>query len=736
MGGDGAGRTAMSDLRPAGLTSLALAGGLVVAATFASWSSEAIGYGWPAMLPPLLFSVGLVAVRLRGPRHDDTEDATLLVDSALMAGAMLLLAVPGAGDPMAFFQRWWPSQPGLWAALRCDSVRWLVLTGAAAIAWPRLPTPARRFTLVAGAVIASMSAVIALLKATGVSALYRDDHPSFLFRMWMFARSAPIPAAWVPFWEAGHVDTSAAVTGGWLLGVPLWFTGGRLLPHTIYTPLVATAVIVVPPAAAAIGARLAGLRTMGCAAAALLALGVSRSWFVWTLRFGTVPAGISAAMFPLAAGVAARVLSHPKPSARHAAAWAIALVDLFHWPLATIMSLPLALGLLVSPSFWTPRRFAVVLLGTAAAALILSPVVFAILPHAGVGEFVGSPLADRLNWAALARGVRRLPDLVTQAHPLLISFGLAGAPLWPDRASRRMLWTTLAGLTLLSLWGDLASKELQLTRAHIPLLLVSTLPAAHLIERLLASSERRLALTGAAALGLLTMGAHDAVRQYGNRTNAPYVAMSEEPYALAEWIKTNVPPGARVMFAGQTVHAYGGGHVAYLPVLSERSMLACDFYHFSPSRREYEYPPRRFRENDEAVFEFLDLFNVAAVITYHDHWLKFLRKHPDRFEEAARFGREGRRVAFLLRRPPPGLFLKNSGRVEERINGLDVTLDDPHTTAVVRYQWAEGLSATPPARVLSMEGPRGLRWLGIEPNGLREVRIRWSPWSGARDERR
>lgn len=736
MGGDGAGRTAMSDLRPAGLTSLALAGGLVVAATFASCRSEAITYGWPAMLPPILISVGLVAVCFRGPRRDEAEHANLLLSSGLMAGAMLVLAVPGAGDPMAYFQRWWPSQPGLRAALRCDSLRWLVLTGAAAIVWPRLPTPARRFTLVAGAVIASMSAVIALFKATGGSALYRDDHPSFLFRMWMFARSAPVPAAWVPFWEAGHVDTSAAVTGGWFLGVPLWLTGGRLLPHTIYTPLVATAVIVVPPAAAAIGARLTGLGTTACAAAALLALSVSRSWFVWTLRFGTVPAGISAAMVPLAAGVAAGVLSHPKPSPRHAAAWAAALIGLFHWPLATIMSLPLALGLLISPSFRMPRRLIVFATGTAAAALILSPVVFAIFAHAGVGEFVGPPQPDRLNWAAIARGVRRLPDLVMQSHPLLIALGLAGAPLWPDRMSRRMLWTTLAGLLLLSLWGDLASKELQLTRAQIPLLLLATLPAAHLLERMLTSPERRISLAGAAALGLLALGAHDAVRQYANRTNTPYAIMGEEPRALTEWIRTNVPRGARVMFAGQTVHAYGGGHVAYLPVLSGRSMLACDFYHFSPARREYEYPPRRFRGNDEAVFEFLDLYNIAAVITYHDHWLKFLRKHPDRFEEAARFGRDGRRVAFLVRRPPPGLFFENSGQVEELVNGLNVTLDDPHTPAVLRYPWTDGLSATPPARALPVEGIRGLRWIGIEPNGLREVRIRWSPWAAARDEHR
>ncbi len=736
MGGDECGRSAMSGVRPAEFASYAMAGGLFLSAAFARSSASAIGYGWPALLLPILMSVALVAVGIRTPRADDAENTFARLGTALMVGAMLLLAVPGATHPMAFFQRWCPSQPGLRAMLRSDALRWVVLTAAAALVWPRLPGLARRIASITGAVSATLVAVSALLRATGGNALYRDDHASFLFRMWVVGRSALGPVAWVPFWEAGHVDSSAAVTGGWLLGLPVWLMGERSLPHTIYTPLAALAVILLPPIAAAIGARLAGLRVIGCAAASLLALGVSRGWFVWTLRFGTVPAGLSAAMFPLAAGVAARVLDNPRPSARHAAAWAAVLIGLVHWPLGTIMALPLALGLLISPSLWTPRRFVVLATGTAAAALALAPVVFAILAHAHVSEFVASPAESGLNWAAFARGARRLPDLVAQAHPLLIALGIAGAPLWPQRTSRLMIWTALSGLAILSLWGDLAPKELQLTRAQIPLLMLAILPAAHLLERLLVSSDRRVSLAGAAALGLLALGAYEVIRQYGNRTNTPYAAMGDEPLMLAEWIERNVPPGARVLFAGPTVHAYGGGHVAYLPVLSGRSMLACDFYHFSPSRREYEYPPRAFRANDENVFEFLDLYNIAAVITYHDHWLRFLRQHPDRFEEAARFGREGRRIAFLVRRPPPGLFLKNSGRVQERINGLDITLDDPHSTAVLRYRWAEGLSATPPARALPIEGPHGLQWIRIEPNGLPEVRIRWSPWASARCQER
>lgn len=207
--------------------------------------------------------------------------------------------------------------------------------------------------------------------------------------------------------------------------------------------------------------------------------------------------------------------------------------------------------------------------------------------------------------------------------------------------------------------------------------------------------------------------------------------MGDEPRAIGRWIADNVPPGARVLFAGPTVHGYGGGHVAYLPVLAGRSMMACDYYHFSPSTHEYEFPPRAFREEPEDVFAFLDLYNIAAVFTYHEHWKKFFRRFPDRFEEAAAFGQEGRRMAFRVRRPPPGPFVVGSGSVEEDTNRLAVVLDDPSAPAVIRWHWADGMTADPPARVYPHDAGRGVRFIAIEPGGASAVRVRWSPLRAA-----
>ena len=47
---------------------------------------------------------------------------------------------------------------------------------------------------------------IANLVATHGVPLYRDDHPSFIFRLWEFGRAFPRFVTYNPYWNAGVVD--------------------------------------------------------------------------------------------------------------------------------------------------------------------------------------------------------------------------------------------------------------------------------------------------------------------------------------------------------------------------------------------------------------------------------------------------------------------------------------------------------------------------------------------------
>ena len=68
-------------------------------------------------------------------------------------------------------------------------------------------------------------------------------------------------------------------------------------------------------------------------------------------------------------------------------------------------------------------------------------------------------------------------------------------------------------------------------------------------------------------------------------------------------------------------------------VLAGRKMMAVDYYHVSPLKYDYDYPPSILRENPSAFDLFADSHTVSHIITYDAEWTRFFRSLPDSFEE-------------------------------------------------------------------------------------------------------
>lgn len=190
-----------------------------------------------------------------------------------------------------------------------------------------------------------------------------------------------------------------------------------------------------------------------------------------------------------------------------------------------------------------------------------------------------------------------------------------------------------------------------------------------------------------------------------------------------EWIRTDIPEDARVLFAGYTMHGYGGGHVAHLPAMTGREMMACDYYHFSPKEVEYDYPPAAWRNSPEQIFAFLHLYNVKAVSTLHASWGEHFRAHPEWYEEVMPLGEN--RLMFFRVKSDSSLFKLNKGQVQAHFNRLNVTLENEHEDAVIAYNWAKGLKAPPPAELFPHDAGNGVTLIGIRPQGLRSIPIRY-----------
>ena len=79
-------------------------------------------------------------------------------------------------------------------------------------------------------------------------------------------------------------------------------------------------------------------------------------------------------------------------------------------------------------------------------------------------------------------------------------------------------------------------------------------------------------------------------------------------------------------------------------------------------------------------------------------------------------------------REPTGRFAMGSGLVSADLNRLAVKLDDPDAPVVIRYLWTSGLEADGVATLFPHDMGSGVNFIGIKPNGQRDVIIRFTRW--------
>ena len=658
---------------------------------------------------------------------------------------MALYLFCGATRDAGFFLLDWThasvldSAPGpnclLDATLALAAVAW-----AALLVRPRLAGARTLFILL---VLAQVLALAKLLQATGGAPLYRDDHPSFIYRLWQFGCVAPRNLTYDPHWNGGVTGAVLAETGVDGIGL-LWWPLWRWLPTaTVYTPLVGVTFVVVVPWLAAASLRVAGFSRTAAACAGILSLGFSSEFFLWALHFGTVGSALAGAfVIPFAAGLY-RAFVLDRTDVR-TAAWIVASgFMLVQWPPGILMALTIAAGVPGLPRAWSRRK----LLFLTACALALAllhlrglldlllacrdNVSYALTSTASAQPSPGCPAETPAAGRALTAGLHALFRQANRVHPLVLFGGVAGLAVLPDRRLARWLTPPLVLLALLAGWGAFAWPRLQMGRMAVPLFRMALMPAAVLAAAILdgaPGSAPRSRAWPALVLALLIAGGWTSARVFGNGGPATYVTPDKPLRALVDTIRSECPPGARVLFAGRTVHGYGGGHVAALPMLAGREMLACDYYAFPPDKVEYEYPPREFRRTPEGMRAFLELYNVGLVVTYHAKWAAYLADHPELAAPLVVI--RGPDLPFhVFRVPsPPGLFARGSGRVRARFNRLDVDLDHPDAETVLRYNWDDRLRAGGGAELFPVTATNGVRLIGLLPNGQAHVPIRLAGW--------
>jgi hypothetical protein len=231
---------------------------------------------------------------------------------------------------------------------------------------------------------------------------------------------------------------------------------------------------------------------------------------------------------------------------------------------------------------------------------------------------------------------------------------------------------------------------------------------------------------------VLVLGARTVHSQYANQGFAPQRTLAgcgvEE---LAAWVRENVPEEGRLGFAGKVVHAYGGGNIAYLPVLTGREMMADDYYGFPRATIEYDYPPKAVRKKGwEGWKEWSELYGIT-------HWASHKDKMQRRMRESGLFESAG---TFQVKEYHVEVFRTKGVESPQRLIGADGKVSAEENRIVVefaveapeecriRYNWRKGLACrTDGAEIFPAQMSDEVRFIGIRPGGNRRVEIGYRP---------
>jgi len=692
-----------------------------------------IHYSWLQYLAvPFLVSAVIFLWKLRRVQKDGLKlsvDRSTLIAFGLLASLLVFLVSSATKDLWFFFLRWDPSAgTENIPLLKSGLVRFCVFS---AVLMPVLlfcRSKVSIWVITIGVLLWSqITCFNQLWNVTGGQALYSDDHPSLMYRLWVYARTFPGLIYYDSLWNGGREASYLISTGVIPLGtifLPLW----KLFSiDQVYTPALAMAFIVIVPLLAGFSVRVIGGSWISACCASILALGVSQYFFLWMLHFGTVGSCFALPFVMLVCAGLYRVLWLDRLDNWTGTLLVIASAVFLAWPPAVVMAVFMLPAIVAGIRKWSFRKMAFLIVCGFILVVILVPSVVGIMGHADPMGFI-QPAAKKVELSCrLEHGWKTLCAHLRQGNPCLVFFGILGLWFIPQKGMKTLYGVSIMGLMLLAGWGDEWKPLLQLSRTGIPLMFVVVTPAAILMGRWLENASLRMVPVRAMLVTLLLLSGLNSARFYGNRGPGIYVTMNSEIKEIVEWLKSNVSERERILFAGMTVHGYGRGHVAYLPVLTGREMMACDYYHFSPKKVEYDYPPRDFRLSDRRVMDFMNLYNVGFILTYHDSWKKFFRKYPGEYEEIKSFGEKKKRTVFKVKRTA-NQFLKGTGSVKADINELHVKVDNPFEEAVLRYNWVEGLSADAPVEVKPIEVDKNIRFIVVNPHGKTNFRILYRKW--------
>jgi hypothetical protein len=486
-------------------------------------------------------------------------------------------------------------------------------------------------------------------QTSGGRLIFSDDHPAFLYRLAQLKENFPVIPFWNPSWnggvEAREFFPSGAL-GLFLVWWPIIACFDLLEAYNVIVLL--TLFVLIPGAIGLAGYHLTRDREAGWLSGAL---GVTASliWYRWALEYGTLPFLTSAAMLSLVLTLSIRIQSVQADwRLSHSVLLFFATSLAVFWTLSALLLVPcLLLGLVLT----LDRSRRLHLAGVCTVLTIIHlPWVLLFLEASQVLSFLTASAGTKIGTHSVHAHRFVLPAIETHGvvgGVLLVAreFLGAGSPLvlilalpavmMLERKDRRMMGVIVGLAVLLAAAGPVVKPRLELHRFWL-VAVVLIVPAVGAACRMcLATHPSRILRL------LLLMGLCYSPlwlwKVTSNRTSIQPVFASDEVYELSAAIERYGGDG-RTLFAGFILHELSAGHIAPLPLLTTKPMIASSYQH---DRWQYTevIPPEFLRDSERGVRRYLDAMNVTLIVAHEPKWKKRFRKDPRRFPELGRVGR-------------------------------------------------------------------------------------------------
>jgi len=578
--------------------------------------------------------------------------------------------------------------------------------------------------------------VYAFVSESAGRLLFSDDHATFLYRLSLLRDNFPFIPFYNPFWNGGTDARDFFATGAisvFLVASPLIYL---FEIESVYNYIIIFLLFILLPLSVYAAARIEKLNAPGPAIAALFSLTFSLIFYRWALKYGTLGFITTATLIPLNLALTSRLFCQKTKITLYEALFFIVSFSLMLlWTPTGLVFIPA----IIIAAVWSARLIRKKYAPTIAIAIILINIPWialfwsvssvttflnserpsysamhqeeAALLDRGAQEVspaenpaedstapsVEAPSASSAGASATqfrhkagefnrAKSLRILRETAISTNPLILLFALPGVFLLKRKTSRIVFLATAVWLTGLGSIMVIIKPQLELDRMLVILSLIACIPAAaavqKLLRRVIVTRENPFNIVVACLTGgFLLISPLVSASVVSNRSMVQYDFADDKVSEIGQAIQ-DYSQGGRVLFSGFVLHELSHGHLAPLAYFTGVPLIAS-----SPVHDKWKYEqifPKYFLERGHrGILEYLDLYNVGAVIAHESYWRRYFQRRPEDFHKE---WRRGKFVLFTNLNFKGNYFLQGEGQIiEQNTNSVRLKIDSGD--AVIKFNY-------------------------------------------------